>query len=116
MNITLIICGTIFILSLALLIVSYLLVEKYLEIRQNTYNEMDVLHSERLLILEEKVLDIKVIQEKLESFSKDLETLKQLQSETKEIPDFQKLEKDVAELKTKLAVNQIGKVFTPRRK
>ena len=94
---TIIICATILIIFSLILYVTKRLVEDYLSIRRDTYKDMDNKHSEKLLKLELLIA----------SLSDSTQTLLDTPYATKE---------EVEDIRGRVNNNQIGKVFSPKRR
>lgn len=94
---TIIICATILIIFSLILIVTKLLVDKNLNIKIDTYKGMDDLHSQEL----------EEIKEHLGIVNEQYHTLINTPYATKE---------EIEALNGRVNSNQIGQVFSPRRK
>jgi len=106
---TIIICGTIFILFSLLLYITNGLVMTYLNMKIDNHKDMEVLYSDFSKLSEELV----AIQNNLNSIQDNVKVNVELLSQ---LPDLTTIQKDMDDIKGKVASNQIGQVFSPRRK
>lgn len=111
---TLIICGTIFVLFCLSLFVTKGLVDKYLDIRKDTYQDMDVLHSNKLDLHEEEMAQIR---KELDGYRNLVTGIKGSHKEIKEdIAGLVVMKEDVDSIKGKIAAQTVGNTFAPRRR